>query len=613
MFSPHNPMMKATFSPRIFRSPWAEPIWKDTEGTDVATSLKAHPEEFFRKISAEGFNGIWINALFRSLVPSSLYPAVKPDRLEVLKRLVDRAGKFGVKAYLLLHEPRSPRENDPFWKKHTDVKGQPFSLEYVTGCADDHYPGLCSSTPAVQEFLEQSSYRLFRQVPHLGGVLLVTASESHTHCYSHYPIAQKHFAEPDMEAWSKARFVCPRCRPRRPVDVVAEIIALISRSVKRASPDALVMVHTWSWNILEPDPQKVLISLLPKDVVLFSDWERGGSKMIGGRKYPVDEYSYSYDGPSPRFRQQCRLAKRRSLRMMAKLSINGTHEMRAIPYLPVPYCLARKMQRMKRIGVDGFEGFAPFGGEITPMTQLAGVMSQFPQPSPDRAVRLIAGREYGKDHAAVVCRAWRIFSRAWRHYPFGIPLLYWGPVNYATAYPLKMPMKKVGRIGSWLPLPRDRKGHLAVGDNLESWIHGMSSRIVITALGRLLKEWRPGVLILEGALAAGGDRKAPALRKEWGLARHIQLSLQSTVNIIRFIEVNRRMAPSSGAVDVHYRKLKSILLEELLTAREDRKLVAADPRLGYHPEAHENLFQVKDLDHKIRICASLICRFDVIH
>ena len=374
-------------------------------------------------------------------------------------------------------------------------------------------------------------------------MLLITASECHTHCYSHYPLPQKHFNGPDMAAWAKAKFICPRCKSRRPSEVVAELVSCISRGVKQASPRALIMVHTWSWYILEPDPQQELISRLPKGTVLFSDWERGGSKTINGRKYPVDEYSYSYDGPSPRFRQQCRLAKRRSLRMMAKLSVNGTHEMRAIPYLPVPYRLANKMQRMKQIG-GIFEGFMPFGGDFTPMTRLAGIMSRFPQPPPDVAVRMVAEREYGKANVAVVCRAWRIFSRAWRHYPFNIPLLYWGPLNYATAYPLTVPMKKVGRVGSWLPLPRERHGQLVVGDNLESWIHGMPARVISRGFGRLLKEWRVGVLILEKALTTDTGRQVPGLRKEWGPARHIQISIQSTVNIIRFIALKRRLTPS---------------------------------------------------------------------
>jgi hypothetical protein len=71
------------------------------------------------------------------------------------------------------------------------------------------------------------------------------------------------------------------------------------------------------------------------------------------------------------------------------------------------------------------------------------------------------------------------------------------------------------------------------------------------------------------------------------------------------------MEQSSGPIDSHHRELKSLLSEELSTAREDRKLVAADQRLGCHPEAHENLFQMKDLDHKIRMCVSLLRRLSL--
>jgi hypothetical protein len=38
---------------------------------------------------------------------------------------------------------------------------------------------MCSSTRAVQEYLEQSSYHLFKTVTGLGGALLITASEYH--------------------------------------------------------------------------------------------------------------------------------------------------------------------------------------------------------------------------------------------------------------------------------------------------------------------------------------------------------------------------------------------------------------------------------------------------
>lgn len=39
-------------------------------------------------------------------------------------------------------------------------------------------------------------------------------------------------------------------------------------------------------------------------------------------------------------------------------------------------------------------------------------------------------------------------------------------------------------------------------------------------------------------------------------------------------------------------------------AREDKKLIKIDKRLGYHPEAHTHLFTLQDLDYKISLLRS---------
>jgi len=207
-------------------------------------------------------------------------------------------------------------------------------------------------------------------------------------------------------------------------------------------------------------------------------------------------------------------------------------------------------------------------------------------------------------NAGSVCRAWRIFSRAWRHYPISIPLLYWGPMNYAPACQLERSGRKVERIaGGWLPLPRDEKGHLKVGDNLETWILDFTPDMVIASFRLLLKEWESGVSILEEGVAGCGPGSVANMKRELGLARHIQLSMRSTINIIRFYRINRRLEKARTARnDRLCRELMSIFEEESATAMEDKALISADHRLGYHPEIRENLFTIKDLDHKIALC-----------
>ena len=95
---------------------------------------------------------------------------------------------------------------------------------------------------------------------------------------------------------------------------------------------------------------------------------------------------------------------------------DNTHELASIPYLPVPFQLAEKLKRMRTLGVDGYLGCWIFGGDLSPMSRLAGLMSRWPQPSPVDAVRDVARTVFGDASAGAVCRAWRALSRAWEEY-----------------------------------------------------------------------------------------------------------------------------------------------------------------------------------------------------
>jgi hypothetical protein len=190
-------------------------------------------------------------------------------------------------------------------------------------------------------------------------------------------------------------------------------------------------------------------------------------------------------GPSPRFKKQLALAKRRGMRMMAKLQFGTTHELAAVPYLPLPHLLAKKFEGLRKNKVDGYLSCWIFGGGVTPMTRLAGLMSQKKPFSAAQAIDQVAREEYGEKSSAAVVRAWKKFAQAWQEYPFSIPFLYYGPMNYAVAYPLSMNLKTIPPIPGWLKLPRDKKGHLAVGDNLDTWIDPFTPKLLVQAFTNL--------------------------------------------------------------------------------------------------------------------------------
>ena len=591
------------FSPRIIRSPLA-----DFNGDDIGSAAKAYSDEYLQKISEQGFNGIWLHGELRKLVSTNLFPRVGREKINQLRKLVERAKRFGVKVYLYICEPRGMRAEDSFWKKHPNLKGQPLVFENIGPEFDGTYYALCSSTSEVQEYLEGGMYSLFTSVPGLGGIFCITASEFHTHCYSHYPRHDHKYGIKEFNEWAKADFTCPRCAGRSSVEVTAEVIELLNRGVKRADPNADVIAWTWSWSIIEDDPQIELIGKLPKDVILMSDWERGGRKKVCGKSFIVDEYSFSLPGPSPRYKKQLTLAKRRGMRMMAKIQIGSTHELVTVPYLPLPHLLARKFEGLRKNIVDGYLGCWIFGGDVSPMSRLAGLMSQKNNLSSSEAIDYLAKEEFGEKSFTLAVQAWKKFAQAWQEYPFSIPFLYYGPMNYATAYPLSLTLKKRSPIAGWLRLPRDKNGHLAVGDNLESWISPFSPKLIAQAFEKLHVKWDAGVMILEKAIK--NDPQNHRLKVEWNLAKHISLQIAATIDIVTFYPLYRKyQMAKSQIVKTKLRKKINILFErELVITIQDKICLQNDPRIGYHAEARCHLFRLEDLNYKIKMFGMILRR-----
>ncbi len=578
--------MKYAFDPRILRSPLGD-CW----GREIETVLQSYPEDYLKGIAEEGYNGIWAHVNLKETVPSALFPDKKRKRIHILNRLVKKTANHGIKVYCYILEPRALPGDHPFWRKNPGLKGQPHEGRELLH-------SLCTSKREVKGFLQESSYNLFNLVPGLGGAFLITASEQHTHCYSHFPIKQKRFSDPNIQQWANGDFLCPRCARRSPPEVAAEVVNLVNRGVKKADKNAEVIAWTWSWYMLEPDPQKELISLLSKDVTLMSDFERGGRKKAADKIFPLDEYSFSYMGPSPRFRKHYKTAEENGLKVMAKIQTSSTHELASVPYIPVPYLLAEKYRRMKHMKAAGYLGCWIFGGNISPMTGVSGKMSVFGDVKPASAVSETARELFGEKSADSVCRAWKKFSDAWKEYPFSIPFLYYGPINYATACPLRLNIKQAPPVEGWLPLPRDKNGRLKSGDNRTAWLKPFSGEIVIEAFSRLLKGWEEGVKILREALEK--DPGNSRLEGELRLGRHIELSVKSTVNIVRFYMLIDSLRSGKGEKKI-YRKLQALFEDETRNTGEDRELVLADELLGYHTEAAVRLYTAEDLDYKIRV------------
>ena len=164
--------------------------------------LNPYPDGLLQRLAAVGVNGVWLQAVLRDLAPGgTAFPEFGKDheqRLANLRALVQRARRYGIGVYLYLNEPRAMTA--AFFKSRPEM----------AGVREGELTALCTSHPAVRQWMGDALEHVFREVGGLAGVYTITASENLTSCASH-------------GGWS----ACARCKERSDADIITEVNAVI--------------------------------------------------------------------------------------------------------------------------------------------------------------------------------------------------------------------------------------------------------------------------------------------------------------------------------------------------------------------------------------------------
>ncbi|MHB9024117.1 MAG: glycoside hydrolase family 20 zincin-like fold domain-containing protein [Armatimonadota bacterium] len=585
---------KPVFETRIYRSPLAH-----YHGDELLKKLEAYPETMLRRLSHQGFNGIWLHSAFRDMVTTSVFPEFgegSDERLARLNDLIQRAAAYNIKVYIYLTEPLGLPENDPFFDRHPHVRG----MRYVPGFGwggSDMWGGpqsaLCTSTPEVQLFLRESTEGLFTQAPGLGGLILISASEHHHHCYSHVDLCGSQSGDPQFAPAQE----CPRCTERPPAEVVAEIINTIHAGATAVDPQARIIAWSWSWGQYEPEPQTGIISRLAPGVIVMAGFEAGTWTMRDGREYANEEYSLTRVGPSGKFHGISETARATGHRMYAKIQVGTTHESANIPYLPVMGKVALKMERMREEGVGGYMGCWNFGNFLSPVTELVHFLSWEPYPDSGDLLQSLAVRDFGKSAAPRVLLAWEQFCAATDHYPFCQFLLGLGIHTRGPAYPFSLTPTGAPTPMNWMPIPEDEWG-----DDHSFWTDKLGVQEIMHSYAALLDGWVDGVRALEGALPLTAGVQHRRLERQIGVAWLFYHQILSTYNFLDFIETRNDLLQEQDSISaqVLLAKLEQIIRLERDHCRWVPPILAQDPLLGFHGEAFTYLLTQENVERKIK-------------
>ena len=558
---------------KIWRSPDSKfGVWvehPDDLQDETFQAQYTYTDEVLQKIASDGFNGIWIHGQLHNIVKTSHFTEFAPNaeqHQQAIKTLAMRAAKYGIKVYLYMQPPRAiPVSYQQFWQNHADAAGQHLHV-YGDDNRQFEVNSICTSTKYVQDYLFEASANLASQLPELGGIIIISASEYPAHCYSRRNIrlnsARKRKMQMDFVAPS-----CPRCNQREPEEIVIELLHTIRNGVRSVSKDLKLIFWNWSWTMYLDPPCEEIISKLPKDCILLADFERGGIRKDGTF---INEYSLSYAGPSEQFRDSFEIARKYGIEVMAKLQIGTTHEIATVLSLPLISNIFKKIKFIKENNIAGYMGCWNFGNLDSANTAAVNFFAELENTVEENAALQAFAESYFPDCDSAKCtEAWQFFAEAMQNYPFCVPFIYTGVINHSLGLlppPGKVGEKTVGR--SWLP---DERGD----DYRESITDIFPLDKIIDSLNAMAQKWQNGMELLTQSIGNNNDRHSET---EYGNAFIIGKIIEAAANLYEIYRLKLNWQEDSMPV---YQNLASKHKKILQSALP---YVRKDPVQGFHLE-----------------------------
>ncbi len=507
--------------------------------TLIDESIDPFPERLLRDYARAGVNGIWMQGVLYQLVEFPFDPSLSKGwekRIHSLKKLVEKAKKFGIGVYLYLNEPRAMSE--AFFQKYP----------YLQGEREGDFYAMCTSTQKVQDYLYRSMKKLFTMVPELAGFFTITMSENLTNCYSRL------FGE----------MKCPRCKERKPWEVIAEVNNLMAKGAHDAAPDAKAIAWTWGW---ADDWAEKVVPLLTEGQILQCTSEEAMRFCIGGVEGRVLDYTMSLCGPGEKTRKMWKTAGKCGMQMSAKVQINDTWEMATVPYIPVFDKVAEHTRNLKKQGIRHLQVSWTLGGCPSPNLRLAAWLME-----EKGTVQEFLTDWLGRDAGEAVFEAQKKLSQAFSHFPFHIDSLYYGPQNYGPMAPFFL--KATGYHASMVGFPYD---------DLERWSGIYPTNVYEDEYRQLCDGWREGLELL--MRYEGYDKE---LDEVILMAKVILCQYESAYHHIRFVNCRGTMSE----------ELLFIIREEMETVQKMIQLRLVDSRVGFESSNHY-FYTLQDLREKM--------------
>ncbi|MBO5760744.1 MAG: hypothetical protein J6S53_04290, partial [Lentisphaeria bacterium] len=552
---------------------------------ELTNDVDYYPEAYLDKLAHEGVNGLWLTMYFRDL-PSSLFPGRGKDaekRFAKLRKTVERCGRYGIRIYIFLSEPKLwgpahfsiPLEDS---EKYPEMVGTHLCGPYYS---------FCTSSETGNRYLAECMERIFAAVPALGGVINIMLGEDNGSCVSH------HILDGRLEG-----ITCPVCGRKDDAESLAEMAEMFASIIHKYNPEAEYI--GWFYTPGQYDNSPYMHRLLkisekwPSNCTLMFNFESGGTSEQLGKKRVVHDYSLAYVGPSRLFAETAAKAPRTG----AKLQVCCSHENASVPFIPVPENLYDKYHFMFKNDVSAAMQCWYFGNYPGMMNKAAGELSFAPFPENSKEFLSFLAAPFWRKDAEKIAEAWHYFSMAYRKFPSNLAFEWYGPLHQSIVWPFYLFPQDTPIAPSWTV-----KGFPEVcGDRVGECLcfhHTIGEALILCQ--EMQRLWEKGLQIMR--LLSGKYQNDPPRLADISLAEAIGLQIKSTCSFLKFYSLREDM--------LFYRKnhlaeMEEIVNNEIGNTRHMLTLCEKDSRLGYHSEAEGYLFFPEKLRCRIELLEDLL-------
>lgn len=499
------------------------------------------------RLSHDGYNAIWVDVNTEEItLHSKIFPELDDPEAEIrLARLDDlsrRAKRFGIDVFPYLSTGYNHHLPKEFFDRHPEVLG------YGWG------PPMCTSVATVRKFYAEVVETLFEHASELRGVGVIYDSEGFWYCGNS----------------ERTRLECPRCRNRTQESIAAELLKTLDDAMHEAGgPDTRLIA--WNYNVNSSWVTK-LVPLLPADIIVQGDFDKGMVEVKDGIQHVVEDYSLSNLGPPDNFVNEYHAARDRGMTVMTKTESFVSQEAVFIPYIPAMEQWYARNAKIREYNLGGiWATWSHYGWTPSRPAELTAEMAFDPLPTMQEMLMEIARRGFGDAAAPYVMRAWHDFSEGIREYPYSDPVARTpGPIQRGPSHPFFLDPNVKG-FGPWRSWQNDLQ-----------WTAPWGTAVTEKYLRQVRDWYSRGVAELEEGRTAAPPSYRSEVDSELGVARTFQSALETGLNLIEWLNARNDFfeARSAAEREVAAERLERVAWAERENAVSVLPILEADSRLG---------------------------------